>query len=75
MTRLYPLLPWALCVLGAVCCLSACVEPVECKRECERAGLVVSRAGEGHCNCADPRAPAYVDNSVHTTTYAAPVSR
>ena len=24
MTRLYPLLPWALCVLGAVCCLSAC---------------------------------------------------
>ena len=24
MTRLYPLLPWALCVLGAVCCLSGC---------------------------------------------------
>ncbi len=27
MTRLYPLLPWALCVLGAVCCLSACDAP------------------------------------------------
>lgn len=57
MTRLYPLLPWALCVLGAVCCLSACITAEECRSRCDSAGLVVSKWSGSGCYCADPRAP------------------
>lgn len=75
MTARYILLPWIAGIIAAGACLAltGCTSRAECRRLCEDAGLVVSRSNGSECDCADPRAPAYIDNSTHTTTHVQPV--